>query len=45
MKSNLSLAIQQAHGGNNHFSNLLEGQSRELVRLKRQIEEFEKREK
>eukprot|EP00347_Sterkiella_histriomuscorum_P018962 403343492 len=47
LKNNLSLSIQQTNAGNaaNHFTNLLESQSKEIVRMKRVIEEFEKREK
>lgn len=46
MKLNLSMAIQTAGSGNlsNHFTNLLENQSKEIVRMKRLIEEYEKKE-
>jgi hypothetical protein len=47
MKYNMSLAIQTAGSGNisNHFTNLLETQSKEIVRMKRTIEDFDKKEK
>lgn len=40
----MTLALQQTQGGS-HFSTLLEQQSKELVRFKRILEEYEKREK
>ena len=46
IKQNLSFAIQgQSQHQQNHFTNLLENQSKELVRMKRLIEEYDKREK
>jgi hypothetical protein len=47
MKLNLSIAMQQANGGNlaSHFTNILEAQSKDIIRMKRLIEEFEKKEK
>ena len=35
----------QGQGQQSHFTNLLESQSKEMVRMKRMIEEFEKRER
>lgn len=47
LKANLSLAIQSTSIGSqaNHFTTLLESQSKEIVRMKRILEEYERREK
>ena len=45
LKANLALAAQTAGGQAGHFAALLESQSREAVRLKRVLEECERREK
>ena len=47
MRQGIKQAMQQSHGGQggSHFSNLLETQSQELCRMRRLLEEHEKREK
>mmetsp|Transcript_696 Transcript_696/g.757 ORF Transcript_696/g.757 Transcript_696/m.757 type:complete len:132 (+) Transcript_696:43-438(+) len=46
MKTNLSMSLQVAGSSSqSHLGNVLENQSQQLVRMRRLVEEFEKREK
>jgi hypothetical protein len=47
LKQNLAIAIQTSSSANaaSHLTNLLETQSKEIVRMTRMIQEFEKKEK